>query len=207
VKTLIKDPLNIIIIGVAGQGNVMTSLLVCNALVREGYVVTFGQTYLPQQRGGPVINYIRVSKESVHSPIIPQGNADLIVGMEPVEAMRMLAQYGNPDVVTVVNPRMISSIDIASIKGGYPSLDKLLEDIKEMSAKTWIVDATEEAQKLGNPIIANVILVGVLVGIGLIPIDKKAIELELRERFPKADAFETNMKALDKGIELAKQDR
>ena len=91
-KTLIKDPLNIIIIGVAGQGNVMTSLLVCNALVREGYIVTFGQTYLPQQRGGPVINYIRVSKESVHSPIIPQGYADIVVGMEPVEAMRMLAQ-------------------------------------------------------------------------------------------------------------------
>lgn len=130
-KTLIKDPLNIIIIGVAGQGNVMTSLLVCNALVREGYVVTFGQTYLPQQRGGPVINYIRVSKESVHSPIIPQGDADLIVGMEPVEAMRMLTQYGNPDVVTVVNPKMIGSIDIARLKGGYPNLEKLLEDISE----------------------------------------------------------------------------
>lgn len=202
-KTLIKDPLNIIIIGVAGQGNVMTSLLVCNALVREGYVVTFGQTYLPQQRGGPVINYIRVSKESVHSPIIPQGDADLIVGMEPVEAMRMLAQYGNPDVVTVVNPKMIGSIDIARVKGGYPSLEKLLEDIREMSAKTWIVDATEEAQKLGNPIFANVILVGVLVGIGLLPLDKKAIELELRDRFPKVKAFETNIKAFDRGMELA----
>jgi indolepyruvate ferredoxin oxidoreductase beta subunit len=203
VKTLIKDPLNIIIIGVAGQGNVMTSLLVCNALVREGYVVTFGQTYLPQQRGGPVINYIRVSEESVHSPIIPQGDADLIVGMEPVEAMRMLTQYGNPDVVTVVNPKMIGSIDIARVKAGYPSLEKLLDDISEMSAKTLIVDATEEARKLGNPIIANVILVGVLVGIGLLPLDKKAIELELRDRFPKVQAFETNMKAFDRGVELA----
>ena len=204
-KELIKDPLNIIIIGVAGQGNVMTSLLVCNALVREGYVVTFGQTYMPQQRGGPVINYIRVSKESVHSPIIPQGDADLIVGMEPVEAMRMMAEYGNPDVVTVVNPRVINPIDIARVKGGYPSLDKLLEDIREMSSKSWIVDATGEAQKMGNPIIANVILVGVLLGIGLLPLDKEVVELELRERFPKTKAFETNMKALDKGIELATQ--
>jgi indolepyruvate ferredoxin oxidoreductase beta subunit len=207
VKTLIKDPLNIIIIGVAGQGNVMTSLLVCNALVREGYVVTFGQTYMPQQRGGPVINYIRVSKESVHSPIIPSGGADIIVGMEPLEAMRMLAEYGNPDVVTIVNPRMLGSIEIARTKGGYPSLEKLLGDIRDMSAKTWTVDATEEARKLGNPIIANVILVGVLVGIGVIPLDKKAIEVELQERFPKAGAFETNMKAFDKGMELAGQPR
>ena len=204
-KELIKDPLNIISIGVAGQGNVMTSLLVCNALVREGYVVTFGQTYMPQQRGGPVINYIRVSKEGIHSPIIPQGDADLIVGMEPVEAMRMIMEYGNPDVVTVVNPKIINPIDIARLKGGYPSLDKLLEDIRDMSSRSWIVDATGEAQKMGNPIIANVILVGVLLGIGLLPLDREVVELELRERFPKKQAFETNMKALDKGMELAAQ--
>ena len=204
-KELIKDPLNIISIGVAGQGNVMTSLLVCNALVREGYVVTFGQTYMPQQRGGPVINYIRVSKEGIHSPIIPQGDADLIVGMEPVEAMRMITEYGNPDVVTVVNPKIINPIDIARLKGGYPSLDKLLEDIRDMSSRSWIVDATGEAQKMGNPIIANVILVGVLLGIGLLPLDREVVELELRERFPKKQAFETNMKALDKGMELAAQ--
>jgi indolepyruvate ferredoxin oxidoreductase beta subunit len=203
-KTLSRDPLNIIIIGVAGQGNVMTSLLVCNALVREGYVVTFGQTYLPQQRGGPVINYIRVSTESVHSPIIPAGDADIIVGMEPVEAMRMLAEYGNPDVVTIVNPRMIGSIDIAGSKEGYPDPERLLGDIREMSARTWTVDATGEAQKLGNPIIANVILVGVLVGINILPLDSNAIERELKERFPKAKAFETNMKAFYKGMELAK---
>ena len=55
-KPLIKDPLSLIVIGVAGQGNVVTSYLICNALVREGYLVTFGQTYPAQPRGpGPMI--------------------------------------------------------------------------------------------------------------------------------------------------------
>lgn len=202
-KELMKDPLSLIVIGVAGQGNVVTSFLICNALVNEGYLVTFGQSYPAQQRGGPVINYIRVSKEIQASPIIPEGRADVIVAMEPVEAMRMLNQYGNPDVITMVNPRPIQAMDIAGTGTKYPSVDKLLEDIEALSAKTWIVNATEEARKLGDSIMANVILVGALVGSGVLPLDRKAMEPVLLERFPKA--LDINMKALDKGIELMKQ--
>ncbi len=203
-KKLMKDPLNLIIIGIAGQGNVVTSELVCNALMREGYLVTFGQSYPAQQRGGSVINYIRVSKEIQCSPIIPQGRADIIVAMEPAEAIRMLAQYGNPEVITMVNPRPIHAVDIAGTGAKYPGLDKLMADIKELSARTMVVNATEEAQKLGNPIMANVILVGALVGSGLLPLEKKSLEPVLQERFPRA--FEANIVAFDKGAELVRKE-
>lgn len=202
-KDLMRDPFSLIVIGVAGQGNVVTSFLICNALVNEGYRVTFGQSYPAQQRGGPVINYIRVSKDIQASPIIPEGRADVIVAMEPVEAMRMLDQYGNPDVITMVNPRPIQAIDTTGTGTKYPSMDKLMADIETLSAKTWVVDATEEAQKLGNSIMANVILVGALVGSGVLPLDRKTMEPVLRERFP--NALDINMKALDRGIELMEQ--
>jgi len=202
-KELMKDPLSLIVIGVAGQGNVVTSFLICDALVNQGFLVTFGQSYPPQQRGGPVINYIRVSKSIQASPIIPEGRADVIVAMEPVEAMRMLSQYGNPDVLTMVNPRPIQAIDTTGQGIKYPSLDKLMEDITALSAKTWVIQATEEAAKLGNPIMANVVLVGALVGSGVLPLNREAMEAVLAERFPKA--LESNMKALDRGIELVKQ--
>ncbi len=202
-KELMKEPLSLIVIGVAGQGNVVTSSLICNALVRDGYLVTFGQSYPAQQRGGSVINYIRVSRDIQASPIIPQGRADVIVAMEPVEALRMLNQYGNADVITMVNPRPLQAIDTTGLGVKYPSIDKLMNDIKELSAKTWVVNATEEAQKLGNAIMANVILVGALVGSGILPLDRKAMEPVLKERFPKV--IDINMKALDKGIELVKQ--
>jgi len=202
-KPLIKDPLSLIVIGVAGQGNVVTSYLICNALVREGYLVTFGQTYPAQQRGGSVINYIRVSREVQASPIVPQGRADVIVAMEPVEAMRMLNQYGNPNVITMVNPRPIQAIDTTGLGVKYPSLDKIMEDIKELSAKTWVVNATDEAQELGNAIMANVVLVGALVGSGVLPLTRKSMEPVLQERFPKV--FEINMKAFDRGMELVGQ--
>ncbi|MFP3999196.1 MAG: indolepyruvate oxidoreductase subunit beta [Desulfobacterales bacterium] len=200
-EELIKDPFSLIVIGVAGQGNVMTSFLVCNALINQGYKVTFSQTYPAQQRGGSVINYIRISKDIQASPIVPEGRADVIVGMEPMETMRMLAQYGNPDVRTIVNPRAIQPMDTTGQGIKYPSVDKLIEDITALSAKTWVVPATEEARKLGNPIIANVILAGALAGAGVVPLDREVMEPVLRERFPKA--FDINMKAFDKGLELA----
>lgn len=202
-EELIKDPFSLIIIGVAGQGNVMTSFLVCNALVNQGYKVTFSQTYPAQQRGGSVINYIRISRDICASPIIPEGRADVIVGMEPMEAMRMLNQYGNPGVASIVNPRAIHPMDTSGQGTKYPEVDKLLGHIKALSAKTWIVPASTEARRLGNPIIANVILTGVLAGTGLLPLDRETMIHVIQERFPRA--FDINMKAFDKGIELAGQ--
>jgi len=103
----------------------------------------------------------------------------------------------------MVNPRPIQAIDTTGLGIKYPSVDKLLEDIAALSAKTWIIHATEEARKLGNPIMANVVLVGALIGSGLLPLDRKAMEPLLQERFPKA--LDINLKALDRGIELVKQ--
>ena len=203
VKTLIKDPLNLIIVGVAGQGNVVISLLICNTLVEKGYLVTFGQTYPSQQRGGTVINYIRISREMEYSPILPYGYADVILGMEPVETLRMLRQYGNPGTITIVNPRPLYSIDIwGGAAAEYPDLDELLTAIRSLSARTWVVKATEEAQQLGSPILANVLLAGALIGTGALPLDAESLEPALLERFP--DQFDANMVALKRGMELVK---
>ncbi|HEX9976687.1 MAG TPA: 2-oxoacid:acceptor oxidoreductase family protein [Dehalococcoidales bacterium] len=203
VKTLIKDPLNLIIVGVAGQGNVVISLLICNTLVEKGYLVTFGQTYPSQQRGGTVINYIRISREMEYSPILPYGYADVILGMEPVETLRMLRQYVNPGTITIVNPRPLYSIDIwGGAAAEYPDLDELLTAIRSLSARTWVVKATEEAQQLGSPILANVLLAGALIGTGALPLDAESLEPALLERFP--DQFDANMVALKRGMELVK---
>ncbi len=202
-KTLMKDPLNLIVIGAAGQGNVQISLLIGDALVREGYLVTFGQTYGATQRGGSVTNYVRISKEVQCSPIVPEGRADIILALEPVEAMRMLRRYGNPNVITIVNSRPIHPIDITGGQAEYPDLDELLDAIKRLSAKAWVINATEEAQRLGDPILANIILTGALIGTTTLPLDKESLEPLLIERFPKA--IELNMMAFSRGIELVSQ--
>jgi len=201
-KRLKKDPLNLIITGVGGQGNVMISLIVGNAFVRDGFCVTIGETYGASQRGGPVMSHIRISENTQYSPFIPDGCADIILGMEPVETLRMLAKYGNPNVVTIINPRPIYSVDVTAGHGQYPDLDKLIESIKALSHRTWLINATEEAQKMGSHMFANAILIGALIGSAVLPLDRKSIEPVLRETFPKE--IETNLAAFYKGIKLAK---
>jgi indolepyruvate ferredoxin oxidoreductase beta subunit len=202
-KQLAKDPLNLIITGVGGQGNVMISLIIGNALVREGYSVTVGETYGASQRGGPVMSHVRISKETQYSPFIPDGCADIILGMEPVETLRMLGRYGNPNVLTIINPRPIYSIDVTGGQAEYPDLDKLVQTVKKLSAKTWVINATEEAQKMGSPMFANAILIGAVIGSGVLPLDKKSVEPVLCETFPKE--IKTNIEAFNQGMRLIKQ--
>jgi len=201
-KQLVRDPLNLIITGVGGQGNVMISLIIGNAFVRNGYFVTVGETYGASQRGGPVMSHMRISKETQYSPFIPDGCADIILGMEPVETLRMLGRYGNPNVITIINPRPIYSIDVIVGAAEYPDLGKLVETVKELSAQTWIINATELSQKMGSPMFANAILIGALIGSGVLPLDKKSVEPVLRETFPKE--IEANLTAFNTGIELVK---
>jgi indolepyruvate ferredoxin oxidoreductase beta subunit len=201
-KQLTKDPLNLIITGVGGQGNVMISLIIGNALVRDDFFVTVGETYGASQRGGPVMSHMRISQDTQYSPFISDGSADIILGMEPVETLRMLGQYGNPNVITIINPRPIYPINVTGGQAQYPELDKLIETIKELSSQTWIINATEEAQKMGSHMFANTILIGALIGSGALPLDKKSVEPILRETFPKE--IEPNLVAFNKGIKLIK---
>jgi len=201
-KKLNKDPLNLIITGVGGQGNVIISLIIGNAFVKEGYFVTVGETYGASQRGGPVMSQLRISTESQYSPFIPDGCADIILGMEPVETLRMLGRYGNSSVITMVNSRPIYSIDVTAGQAEYPELQSLLDTIKELSAKTWVINATAEAQKMGSPVFANAILIGALIGSGILPIDKTSVEAVLRETFLRE--IVTNLAAFNKGFELVK---
>jgi Pyruvate/2-oxoacid:ferredoxin oxidoreductase gamma subunit len=103
-KALVRDPFSVIVTGVGGQGNVLASRLLGDMLAAKGYFVTIGETFGASQRGGSVMSHIRVSRESAWSPQIPRGKADVIVSLEPVEAVRVLWVYGNPGVVFCRTP-------------------------------------------------------------------------------------------------------
>ncbi len=200
-KRLFKDPVNLVVAGVGGQGNVMVSLVIGNTLVHDGYFVTIGETYGSSQRGGSVMSHLKVSAEKQYSPLIPEGQADIVLGMEPVETLRVLKSFGNQNVVTVVNPRPIHAVDFTGSGSGYPDMESLLNQVRSMSAKTYVVAATEEAQKAGNAMLANMILIGALIQTGLVDISQAAIEKTIKDMFPRA--VKENIAALNKGRELA----
>jgi indolepyruvate ferredoxin oxidoreductase, beta subunit len=195
---LSKDPINLVVSGVGGQGNVMVTLMIGNALVNAGYFVTIGETYGASQRGGSVMSHVKISAEKQYSPLIAHGQADIILGMEPVETLRMLKTYGNDHVVSIVNPRPVHAVDLTG--KGYPHLPHVMQHIEELSVKTYKVHATEEAQKMGNPILANMILIGALAKTGLLPIDAPSLDAVIKSMFPKA--VDVNRKALKLGMSM-----
>src|SRR4030043_2158604 len=104
--------MNLIITGVGGQGNVLSSQLIGQALVGKGFFVTIGETYGASQRGGAVMSHIRISAQKQLSPLIPKGKADIVVGLEPVEALRVLTQYGNRETGVIVNTRPLYPVAV-----------------------------------------------------------------------------------------------
>ncbi len=199
-----KDPFNIIITGVGGQGNVMASRILSNMLVRRGYQVTIGETFGASQRGGSVMSHIRVSADSTWSPQIPKGQADMIVTLEPIEAIRVLMTYGNPEVKVLTNTRPIYPVGVISGELTYPSIEEIQESIRDLSSKAWFVEATDEALKLGNPILGNIIMIGALAGTGSLPMSREDFQTVIQESLP-AGTLDANLKAFDLGVSKVKE--
>lgn len=193
-----KDPYNVIIAGVGGQGNLMASRLLAGMLARKGYYVTIGETFGMSQRGGSVMSHLRVSRDEAWSPQIPKGRADFIVSLEPSEAMRMVAEYGNEEVHVVTNDRPIQSMQVISGAMEYPSPSTIREFLDRFTKTNYVINATDEAIAMGHPIFTNIIIVGAAVGMNLLPVDRDDFRAVISERI-KEHLVDVNIKAFDIG--------
>ena len=195
------DPFNLIITGVGGQGNVMASRVLGNILSKKGYTITIGETFGASQRGGSVMSHLRISSDTCFSPQIPKNQAHMIIALEPTEALRVLANYGNEDVKVLCNKRPIHSVGVISGEQTYPELSQIMEWVNELSGQAWFIDATDEAIKLGNPILGNVLLVGALSAVGDIPLDRETFGGVIA-RSMSEDKVGLNLQAFDMGLAM-----
>jgi indolepyruvate ferredoxin oxidoreductase, beta subunit len=201
--TLRKDPFNVIIGGVGGQGNVLASQILGQILVARGYVITIGETYGASQRGGAVMSHLRLSEKDQFSPLIPEGRCDLLVSLEPVEALRILEPYGHPGVMTLINTRPIFPMDVISGNVTYPEISKVIAKIQSLSRKTWSINATEIALQMGDAIFSNMAMLGALCATNTLPVDRQGFEETIKDLLP-SHKLSDNLKAFDKGIEAVK---
>jgi len=199
---MIRDPYNIIITGVGGQGNVMAARIIGNMLALRGLYVTIGETFGASQRGGSVMSHLRVSEKSSWSPQIPKGRADLVVALEPVESLRVMAQYGNPETAVVSNTRPVYPVGVICGDFNYPSMEELNGSLSQLCSNINFIDATEEAIKLGNPILSNVIMIGAVAGLGVLPVDDSDFEKIMSVSVP-AGKLGINMEGFQLGKRLA----
>ena len=199
--TLSTDPYNLIITGVGGQGNVLASRMVGEVLSGIGFHVTIGETFGASQRGGSVMSHLRVSGETTLSPQIPRGTAHMVVAMEPAEAIRVLRDYGNPEVRVICNTRPIYPVGVICGEQQYPPMGDLKQWIRELSKEAWFIEATEAGMRFGNPILGNVVTIGALAATKALPLYREDME-EVLARKMDAGKVNLNLAAFDAGAAM-----
>lgn len=198
-----KALINLIITGVGGQGNILISRLLGETFMEEGYTVTIGETYGATQRGGSVASHVRISREKIpYSPVTPKGKADIILGLEPSESLRMLTSYGHAGTYVVTNSRPIHSLEVAVGEAEYPSPETIADCMRQLSKRAWFINASEFALGLGNPLLTNIVMTGALIGSGLLPLERSKVARRLKLTF-KAEMQDVNLKAFALGCGAA----
>lgn len=146
---------NIMIVGVGGQGTLLTSRILGGITVEAGYDVKLSEVHGMAQRGGSVVTFVRYGTE-VNEPIVEEGQADVLIAFERLEALRY-AHFLKPEGVIVVNDWRIDPITVVTGAAIYP--DHIIEELSK-EHKVYSINAMEEALKLGNAKAFNVIVLG-----------------------------------------------
>jgi len=183
--------------GVGGQGSLLIAELTSLAAVSAGHDTKQTEVHGVSQRGGSVETHVRFG-EKVHSPIITPGEADAVVGLEKLEALRF-AHYVNPkDGTILVNDHELIPGSITNAENIYPH--ETIDFLKSKGLRVIVLPASTKARELGDGRMANVVMLGALST--LLPIPQETWDKTLRLRIP-AKYLEGNLKAFQAGRKMA----
>lgn len=194
---------NVIIAGVGGQGSIMASRIIADAVLSEGSdnrKVRVGETFGAAMRGGAVSSHVRIG--DVEGPLVPEDGCDLIIGLEPLEALRLAVKYLAPGGIVVLNTEKNLPTDVKVGMAVYPEIAKVEDAIKALDGKVVSLDASELASKAGSMRSVNVVMLGAAFGTGILPASKDAIIRAISGRVPPR-TVDTNLKAFSAGLEAA----
>lgn len=188
-----SDIKNILLVGVGGQGTILASNILSTGLLEAGYDVKMSEVHGMAQRGGSVSTQVRYGKQ-VFSPLIGEGQADILVSFEVMEALRWL-DYLKPAGKVIINNYKIPSVPILIGKRDYP--EGVLEIIKGM-VETKVINANQLANSLGDSKVMNIVLLGALIqAMELTDIDwESIISKTVKDKF-----IEINIRALHVGMD------
>lgn len=188
---------NIMIVGVGGQGTLLASRILGNVAIKQGFDVKVSEVHGMSQRGGSVVTYVKYG-EKVYSPVIAEGDADIIMAFEQLEALRWLSFLKKSGTI-LANTQKLDPMPVIIGNAEYP--EGILETIESKGANIVKIDALKMAVESGNAKAVNVVLIGVLAS--HMDIDKSVWLDVIAETVP-PKFLEINLKAFELGYEYGK---
>lgn len=192
-----SEGINFVLVGVGGQGTILASDVLAELGLRLGYDVKKAEVHGMSQRGGSVTSHLRWGPR-VYSPIIPRGEADILLAFEKLEAARFISQL-KPGGLALVNEYAIEPLSVQTGGVPYPADEDLQERLALTTSRVYWVKGIEIAEALGNTRTANVVLLGALSALLDIELDQWDAVLEMRVP---AKHLELNRQAFRAGREV-----
>ncbi len=186
---------NVIITSVGGQGGITLAKVLAQAAIRQRLNVRVGETLGMAQRGGSVQSHVRIGK-GVHSPTIPRGECDVLLSLEPSEAVRV-PEYLGPGAIAVVNTTPVYPIPVMLGEAKYPPLTGITSALEKIGCTVYTLDARRLADGAAAPTSLNIVVLGAYAALpGVITPDslKWALGEALSKRF-----LEANLRAFEAG--------
>ena len=185
---------NCILAGVGGQGTVLASRLIAQCAMMQGRPARTAETIGMAQRGGCVVSHVRVGK-NIYSPLVPLGEADIIIGFEPAEAVRCLP-YLKKEGMVVVSSRAVKPTTDAFAEKPYDG-DEMLFYLKE-HARTVVVDVDAVCKAAGSAKVLNIALLGAAISTGAMGLTMEDMKETMKQRLPEK-FLDMNFRALEEG--------
>ena len=186
---------DIILSGVGGQGILSIAAIISEAALKDGLYMKQSEVHGMSQRGGDVQSNLRLSDKPIASDLIPTGQADLIISLEPMEALRYLP-YLNKDGWLVTNTKPYTNIP------NYQEMEKVMAELNKLPHKV-LLDVETVAKEIGSPRTANMVMLGAATP--FLRIDYEKIADGIRSIFGRKgdEIVSVNLKALQAGYEIA----
>ncbi|MCG8494361.1 MAG: indolepyruvate oxidoreductase subunit beta [Sneathiellales bacterium] len=191
-----RNKYNIVLSGVGGQGVLSVAAVVSMAAMKEGYKIRQSEVHGMAQRGGAVLANLRISKEFIESDLIPKGDADVILSMEPMESLRYVDYLKSEGVIITAEEPFINIPN-------YPEIEDIYKVLNNKDGNK-IISTKELAKEAGSARAVNMVMVGALSNV--LPISQEALEASITELFERKGEkiVETNLKAFKLGKEAGK---
>jgi indolepyruvate ferredoxin oxidoreductase beta subunit len=193
---------NIVLAGVGGQGILLAAEILGTAAIKEGLNVRVSELHGMAQRGGAVVSNVRIG-EKVLAPTVLEGQADVLLGFEPLETLRSL-KFVSEKAFVIMSDERIPPTELAAKMMKYSSMEEIVEKICRFTKNVTIVEAAKLAKKAGNVLTENVVLVGALAATGKMPVKRESIVEALRELVPPRHV-DVNVRAFKLGFECVKK--
>ena len=190
-----------VFVGVGGQGNLLASNLLGQAALSMGIPVVVSEIHGMAQRGGVVESAVLLG--GAVSPIVSNGEADVLVSFEPLETMRMLAKC-NKNTLVITNAQPLPPFTVAVGQGKYPPVDEILDKVGKKVGKVVTLNGNDLAEKAGNVLSLNMVMLGALIGSGATAVTEKVMKDIIAGSTKKA-FLDSNLKAFDLGKETAQK--